>query len=45
MKRIIYFLSFITFLGCQEKSTDIKIYADQDVLEELSYALEKLEGR
>ncbi|MEQ8880557.1 MAG: hypothetical protein RLQ12_13030, partial [Cyclobacteriaceae bacterium] len=43
MKRIIYLFISITFFGCQEKSADIKVYADQSLLDELSYAIDKLE--
>ncbi|MEQ9220056.1 MAG: hypothetical protein RLO17_18525 [Cyclobacteriaceae bacterium] len=43
MKRIIYLFISITFFGCQEKSADIKIYGDQSLLDELSYAIERLE--
>ncbi|NND07638.1 MAG: hypothetical protein HKN87_14780 [Saprospiraceae bacterium] len=45
MKRIIYFLPLILILGCQNKSIDIIIYADPIVLEELNYAIEKLENQ
>lgn len=45
MERIIYLLSFTLIFGCQDKSIDIKIYADQEVLSELSYAIEKLEDQ
>lgn len=45
IKRIIYLLCLILSFGCQEKSNDIKIYADQDVLQELNYAIAKLEGQ
>lgn len=45
MKRIIYLFALIVFLGCQEKSTDIQIYAEQDVLDNLNYGIEKLESQ
>ena len=32
MNRIIYLFSLIFFFGCEEKSTNLKIYADQYLL-------------
>ncbi|MEQ8338875.1 MAG: hypothetical protein RIA62_16065, partial [Cyclobacteriaceae bacterium] len=43
MKRIIYLFISITFFGCQEKSADIKVYADQSLLDELNYAIDRME--
>ncbi|WP_319501876.1 hypothetical protein [uncultured Draconibacterium sp.] len=45
MKRITYlFILILFFNSCQQKSVGIKIYTDQNVLDELSYAIEKLES-
>ena len=43
INRIIYLLSLILIFGCQDKSIEIKIHADQGILNELSYAMEQLE--
>lgn len=43
MQRIFMFLTLLLVFGCQEKSTDVKIYAEQGVIDELTYAIEKLE--
>jgi len=45
MKQLITILLFTTFLGCKQKALDITIYAEQDILSELSYGLEKLENQ
>ena len=45
IKRIIYLLSLILVFGCQDQPIDIRIYADHNVLDELTYAIEKLESQ
>lgn len=45
MQTILIFLSLFLILGCQEKSTVVKLYADKEVLDELTYALGKLDAQ
>lgn len=46
MKRIISLFTLVVFFGCQEKSTQIKVYTDhENLVGELGYAFEKLEGQ
>tara|TARA_Y100001980_G_C14556908_1_gene353358 strand:+ start:128445 stop:130562 length:2118 start_codon:yes stop_codon:yes gene_type:complete len=45
IKSLIYLLFIILAIGCKNQAPEIKIYAADDLLNDLTYAIEKLEGQ
>ncbi len=45
MKKLIPLLFLTVLFGCNQQAADIKIYADQNMLDELHYGIEKLEDQ
>ncbi len=42
---VFMYLSLIILFGCKDKPMEVKMYADQEVLGEINYAVEKLESQ